>query len=148
MTRQEALELLAVPKIAVGWGGFKPRANHAGNVIGNASLTDRSGIYLPGVTLQVEVRAPIVADRCFYLFTILKRPLGGVPIRAYQLEIVPANKCSHRGASELFGPHEHIGDENEPDAVVVEGVNCGNWANCFDWFKFRTNITLAASPPC
>lgn len=148
MTSQEARALLDRPKIAVGWGGFKPRANHSGNVIGLASLADESGTFLPGLTLQLEVRAPVVVDRCYYLFTILQRPLAGNPFRAYQLEVVPGSKCSHRGETVIFGPHEHLGNEQEPVPVAADGVNCGNWAACFDWFKARSNITLSVSPPC
>ena len=149
MTPQEASLLIAAPKIAVSWTGFKPRSNHVGHILGSAQLTDSNGVYFPGLVLELEVRVPSVTAQCYYLFTIMQRKPQTIPFRAYQLEVVPKAKLSHRGIVDIYGPHEHLGDEAEPDAVSEQSVNCASWSACFDWFKRRTNIQMnTVAAPC
>lgn len=129
---------LALQKRVPRWGGFDKRNNHAGHLIGVSDLIDQSGITLPGYTLQIEVKAPIVADRCLYLFGIL-RMRGAKRRLVYQLEVAPRNKRTHNGAQPIYGPHEHIGN-TKVVAVNHPDVDCSNWHGSLRWFFTRTNI--------
>lgn len=120
------------------WSGFRQRDNHASHVIGVAELIDAKSITLPGYTLQIEVKAPIDSERCLYLFSIMHL-VKGRRIRVYQLEVVPANKRSHNGLTTIYGPHEHLGEE-EPTPVACSDVNCDNWDASLRWFFNRVSV--------
>lgn len=138
LTDQEILELISVPKKAHNWSGLKPRANHVGHLIGSCQITDHSGIFIPGVTIAVEIKAPIITDQCLFLFSIMKL-VGREKRRIYQLEVCPRDKRSHNGDPVIFGPHEHIGAiETIPISEV--GVSCGQWETSVSWFMQRIKI--------
>ena len=139
--------LLATPKLAHNWSGFQKRNNHAGSVIGSAQLSDASNIFIPGITLEIEVKAPVVTARCLFLFTLMRRK-GLVRRRIVQLEVCPVNKRSHNGVTTIYGPHLHIGDD-EPHAVSERGVNCEDWDSALDWFLTRINVSpFVIEKPC
>jgi hypothetical protein len=147
MTESEALQLIAQPKSARNWSGFKRRDNHVGHLIGSAILVDQQEITIPGVTIEIEVKAPIVTSRCLLLFTLRHREGKRRP-RVYQLEVVPGDKRSHNGEVSLYGPHEHF---LELGAVSIQSpeVHCDNWEGCFDWFLKRINIAhFEVERPC
>ena len=131
--------MLQTPKSAIRWTSLTQRTNHAGHLIGVAELVDAQGITLPGLTLQIEVKAPIDCDRCLYLFSIM-RLKNRQRRRAYQLEVAPLGKRTHNGTTAIHGPHEHI-EENEPIAIDHPDVRCDNWAGALAWFFKRTHIT-------
>lgn len=131
--------MIDIPKQAIRWSGFKQRDNHASHVIGVAELVDAQGITLPGYTLQIEVKAPVDSERCLYLFSIMHL-VQRQRVRTYQLEVVPTSKRSHNGLTTIYGPHEHIG-QNEPIAVVSPDVNCDNWCASLRWFFNRVSVT-------
>lgn len=131
--------MINTPKQAIGWSGFKQRHNHAGHVIGVAELVDAQGITLPGLTLQIEVKAAVEVDRCLYLLSIMQL-IKKKRTRAYQLEVAPTSKRTHIGNPNLYGPHEHVGDEDEPTPVVSEDVTCDNWDGVLRWFFNRASI--------
>lgn len=131
--------LLATPKQALRWSGFSPRSNHAGHLVGVAELVDAQGITLPGYTLQIEIKAPVVTARCLFLFSIM-RLHRRQRLRAYQLEVAPRTKRTHNGLQPLYGPHEHLDDE-PPTTVADSGVDCENWPGALRWFFHRTAIT-------
>ncbi len=131
--------ILEMPKTAIRWTGLIKRTNHAGHLIGIAELVDSGGITLPGLTLQIEVKAPIDCERCLYQFSIM-RLKNRQRRRFYQLEVAPLGKRTHNGATTLHGPHEHI-EENEPIAIDHPDVRCENWAGALAWFFRRTHIT-------
>jgi len=127
---------LDVPKIVLNWSGLKPRSNHIGHLVGLGEIAEgRTGITLPGLTVQVEVKAPQDVARCLYLFTVFQLK-AGTRHRAYQLEVAPANKRTHNGDNgPIYGPHEHLYEE--VTAVDHADVNCGNWGGALRWFFFR-----------
>jgi len=130
--------MLNAPKTALRWSGWQPRMNHAGHLIGVADLVDAAGITLPGLTVQIEIKAPILVVSCLYLFSIMQ--LAGKERRpVYQLEVTPAGKRSHNGLVPLYGPHEHVG-ALEPVSVNHPSVNCDDWDGCLGWFFTRTSI--------
>lgn len=131
--------MIDTPKLAIRWSGFRQRHNHAGHVVGVAELTDIQGVTLPGLTLQIEVKAPVSTERCLILFSIMQTvKTKRTPV--YQLEVAPATKRTHNGATVIYGPHEHVGRELEPTAVVNSNVNCDNWANTVVWFFNRVSV--------
>ena len=144
----EILKFAAMPKVAHNWSGFIKRPNHAGSVIGSAQLSDANNIFIPGVTLEIEVKAPIVTTRCLLLFTIMRRK-GAVPRnRVLQLEVCPKDKRSHNGVTVIYGPHFHVGDD-EPTPVDELGVNCDDWEGSLAWFLRRINVQpFAVEKPC
>jgi len=130
--------MLHLPKTAIRWTGLIERSNHAGHLLGVAELVDGNGITLPGITLQIEVKAPAETDRCLYQFSIMqlrhrKRH------RLYQLEVAPRSKRTHNGINPIHGPHEHLGDD-DPAVVTDETVKCDNWTGALHWFFLRTSI--------
>ena len=130
---------LEAPKTVLNWSGLAARANHVGHLVGVGELAEAdTGITIPGLTLQVEVKAPRDVARCLFLFTIFQLK-GGVRLRAYQLEVAPSNKRTHNDvAGAVYGPHEHLGED--VTAIRHEDVNCDNWMGSLQWFFDRTGI--------
>ncbi len=139
--------LIKQKKTAHNWTGLQPRHNHAGSLIGSAQLVDDNGIFIPGLTFVVEVKAPIVATRCLYIFSLMLS-VGKDKKRIYQLEVCPSDKRSHNGSPIIYGPHSHV-LELEVNAVVNSEVDCNNWSGSVDWFMKEVNLTQFAIPqPC
>lgn len=136
---ENALTIMSHPKTIENWTGFIPRTNHAGHIIGTAQLLDDSGIFIPGITMEIELKSAIVTDQCLIQLS-LRQSIAKHRKVVYQLEIAPNNKRSHNGVLPIFGPHEHIGDR-EPSAVMVPGVECQSWDISLKWFYERANIT-------
>ena len=131
-------QVLRERKRAGNWTGFRPKDNHRGLLVGTAILFDAAEISIPGMTLQIELRAGTVVDDCLITFSIFQR-IGLVRHRAYQLEICPIDKLSHNGEESIYGPHEHM-PNGEVRAVRETGVDCSNWQGTLAWFLSRTNI--------
>lgn len=133
-----AFPLIAMPKRAKSWSGWKTRSNHVNHLIGIAELLDSSGVSIPGLTVELEVKAAIVANTCLYIFSIMKlRGRERVPV--YQLEVAARNKRTHNGLTTIYGPHEHVGS-SEPTPIVDTLVDCCSWENCLNWFATRVNL--------
>ncbi|WP_143042984.1 hypothetical protein ABL840_09040 [Variovorax sp. NFACC27] len=130
---------MAAPKTFVQSTSWVVRPNHAGSKVLVAGLLDDQGITIPGLTMRLELKAPIVTDACLFLFSLMLQR-GSMAPRLYQLEVCPAQKRSHMDAKQtLYGPHEHIG--NEVFQLDPSGLNCGNWNSCYQWFVGRCNIS-------
>lgn len=130
--------MIDIPKQALRWSGLKPRSNHAGHLVGVAELTDAQGITLPGYTLQIEIKSPVDAARCLFLFSIM-RLHQKKRLRVYQLEVAPRGKRTHNGPKPIYGPHEHVG-ETDPTPVTDSGVDCENWTGALQWFFNRISV--------
>ncbi|MEJ7804849.1 MAG: hypothetical protein WKG03_02870 [Telluria sp.] len=138
---------MGMPKKAHNWTGFSQRPNQANFHIGTAQLSDLAGVFIPGITLEIEVKTPIVAQRCLMFFTLRQRALGARP-RLYQLEVCPTEKRSHNGDPVIYGPHEHF-LETDVSGVSEIGVNCDDWDGALKWFLSRVNvIDLEVPNPC
>lgn len=131
--------VIDVPKQAIRWSGFKPRHNHAGHLFGVAELADTFGVTIPGLTLQIEIKAPVDSQRCLFLFSVMQL-VQKKRVRTYQLEVAPITKRTHNGKTPIYGPHEHVGDKNEPTPVVSPDVSCDNWSGCLQWFFNRVSV--------
>ncbi|QDD65536.1 hypothetical protein EJD96_15900 [Herbaspirillum seropedicae] len=148
MKAAEALPLIEAQKSISGWAGFQARDNHAGHLIGSAQLIDLNGVYIPGLTLDIEVKQAAVSAQCMFQFSIRYRR-GKMREIVYQLEVVPLAKLSHNGPLKIYGPHEHVGNEDEPTPVLQTDVNCGNWNGCIAWFANRVCVAgLEVENPC
>lgn len=135
----EIAALLAQPKQVLQWRGLARRNNHAGHLMGVGDLADINGITIPGLTMQIELKAPIDAARCLFLFSLMLLQ-ARERRRIYQLEVCPQNKRSHNGKEgPVYGPHEHIGQGVFP--VADPKVSCDNWAGALQWFFAKTHIT-------
>lgn len=147
ITEDEGRLIAAMPKRALDALAWEPRPNHAGNVFCHSVIVDREGVTIPGVTVVLEARAPLLVQSCFYLFTLYKS-VAGQRRRAYQLEVVPAGRRSHNGPSgPLYGPHEHFGEA--AFRVTDPSVACTNWPNCLAYFLQQANLDpLTVSSPC
>lgn len=130
--------MLGVEKVAHYWTGFERRQNQANFLIGTAQLSDVSGVFIPAVTLEIEVKPPVVVDRGLVLFSLRKRELGK-RTRVYQLEVCPADKRSHNGDPIIYGPHEHFLEE-EASAITEKDVSYDDWDSSFRWFLRRVNV--------
>jgi len=102
---------------------------------------DKSGVILPGLTLQHEIKPPIVVDRCLYEFGLFLLQCG-VRRRVYQLNVSPVDKRSHNGPrGALYGPHEHVGNQVLP--IDDPDIACGRPDVAFAFYCNR--ISLASS---
>jgi hypothetical protein len=138
---------MSAPKTAQNWSDFKKRDNHAGHIIGVAQITDPDGVFIPGLTLEIEVKATIVSPQCLFQFS-LRQKRGKLKEVVYQLEVTPQDKRSHNGLTPIYGPHEHIGD-SEPRPVTSSSVNCDDWDGCLAWFLGQINVSgFQAERPC
>ena len=120
---------------------WQQRNNHTGHVICIAQLIDGDGIIQPGLTVELEMKAPVFAERCYYLFSMFRLEHGKRK-RLYQLEVQPQGKRTHNAVIPIYGPHEHLGDE-EPIAVTDTTVTCDNWAAGWLYFCSQTGIVHA-----
>lgn len=140
-------DVIGKSKIAHNWSGLAVRSNHAGSLIGSAQLAGADGVFLSGITMVVEVKAPIISNECLFLFSIM-RLTGKQRMRVYQLEVCPSAKRSHNGDPVLYGPHEHLVNQ-EPSAIVETSVTCNNWDGCLVWFMRRINLKhFEIARPC
>ena len=139
--------IAGTPKSAADELLWAERKNHVTHKFCISVLTDASGATIPGLTLVFEVKAPIHVNACLYQFTVLKLT-HGLRQRAYQLEVLPREKCGHRGLSgAINGPHEHVGEAVY--AVDDPTVSCMDWAGCLAWFCTRCNLAKPIiEPPC
>lgn len=137
------LEAIARPKLTLRSPIWTPRSNHAGHLIATADLIDDSFATIPGLTVQFEVKAPVVVDSCLYLFSIMRlrsnSPRSPQRRPILQLEVAPYAKRTHNGTPPIYGPHLHVADD-EPVAVDVAAVHCGGWSTSLQWFLQRANI--------
>ena len=140
LTKSHALQILAQPKFCAASLSWAARSNHIGLLLASAQPEDETGAIMPGLTFQLEVKRPIVVDRCQYEFGLFVLE-NGVRRRAYQLNVTPLNKRSHNAASgPLYGPHEHIGDSVQ--VVADPNIQCGQLGVAFQFFCQKINLTF------
>ena len=140
LPKSQALRVLAQPKLCAAKLTWADRSNHIGLLLATAQPEDETGAIIPGLTLQLEVKRPVVVDRCQYEFGMFLLE-HGVRRRVYQLNVTPRDKRSHNGVSgPIYGPHEHIGDSVE--AVTDPDIQCGQLDVAFQLFCRRTNLTF------
>ncbi len=138
-----AQQLMATPKwcgVALNW---TERDNHAGLLLATAQPEDATGAILPGMTLQLVVKRPIVVDRCLYEFGLFQLEQG-VRRRVYQLNVSPADKRSHNSpGGALYGPHEHVGDQVR--SVTDPDIVCGRLDVAFAFYCRQINLTFTGT---
>ncbi len=103
-----------------------------------ADLLDSSFTTIPGYTIQLEVKAPVIVDSCLYLFSVM-RHRAKVRRPVFQLEVAPEGKRTHNGTPPIYGPHLHCGDA-EPTPIQHPNVHCGSWASSLEWFLEQARI--------
>lgn len=144
ISEEEALCLMAVPKRLPTGLEWRPRHNHAGHQALSCQFEDEDGALIPRLTLVIEIKAPVVVDRCLYLFTLLNFQRGARH-RAYQLEVAPQTRRTHNSITEtIYGPHEHIGTEC---VRPVCNVCCGEFEGAFTFFAQKCAIALPHNLP-
>lgn len=140
LTKSHALQILAQPKFCAASLLWADRNNHVGLLIATAQPEDDTGAIIPGLTLQLEVKRPIIVDRCQYELGVFLLEQG-VRRRVYQLNVTPHDKRSHNGLSgAICGPHEHVGDSVE--VVADPNIQCGQLEVAFLSFCRRINLTF------
>jgi hypothetical protein len=85
VSHDQALQLMALPKLCSASLAWSERDNHVGLLLASAQPEDETGAILPGLTLQFEIKRPIVVDRCLYEFGLFLLE-HGVRRWVYQLE--------------------------------------------------------------
>lgn len=141
VSHDQALQLMAMPKLCSASLAWSQRDNHVGLLLASAQPEDETGAILPGLTLQLEIKRPIVVDRCLYELGLFLLE-HGVRRRVYQLNVSPANKRSHNGPlGPMYGPHEHVGNRVYP--IDDPDVACGRLDVAFDFFCRRINLTFS-----
>ena len=68
VSHDQALQLMAVLKLCSTSLVWSHRDNHVGLLLALTQPEDESRAILPGLTLQLEIKRPIVVDRCLYEF--------------------------------------------------------------------------------
>ena len=110
LVHDQALQVMASRKLCSMSLAWSERDNHVGLLLASAQPEDETGAILPGLTLQFEIKRPIVVDRCLYEFGLFLLE-HGVRRRVYQSNVSPADKRSHNGPQgPICGPHEHLGN--------------------------------------
>lgn len=133
-------EILLVPKSVLQRPVWVQRSNHAGHIVAVTSLLDAAYVTIPGYTIQLEVKSPVIVDSCLYLFSVMRhhaktrRPV-------FQLEVAPEDKRTHNGTPPIYGPHLHC-EGTEPEPVRHPEVHCGSWAGSLKWFLEQARIEL------
>lgn len=143
VSEERAREIMAVTKYCDASLEWAERKNHAGSLMAVSQVEDDTGALIPGLTIQLEMKRPIVVDRCYYDLGLFLLD-AGVRRRVYQLNVTPLDKRSHNGVNQvLFGPHEHIG------ALVVgvtaPGIQCGEIHAAFAFYSQRINLRFTGT---
>lgn len=81
-------QLMAFPKLCNVTLTWSERDNHAGLLLATAQPEDTTGAILPGMTLQLVVKRPLVVDRCLYELGLFQLD-HGTRRRVYQLNETP-----------------------------------------------------------
>jgi hypothetical protein len=143
LNHDQALQLMALPKLCSASMVWSERDNHVGLMLASVQPEDESGAILPGLTLQLEIKRPIVADRCLYEFGLFLLEYG-VRRRVYQLNVSPADKRSHNGLlGPMYGPHEHVGNRVLP--IDDPDVACGRPDVAFAHYCRRINLAFSGT---
>jgi hypothetical protein len=143
LPRAHALVALALPKycdIDLQWS---VRSNQINILQATAQPEDDTGALIPGLTIQLEIKRAIVADRCLYELGLFKFD-SGMRRRAYQLNVCPPDKRSHNDRLTglvVYGPHEHVGDG--VDAISDPAIQCGALELAFQLFCQRINLSFS-----
>lgn len=137
----EAENLIALAKVVNVDLALSPRKNHAGYLIASARVEDEFGATIPGMTVEIEAKAPLLIDACrntVSLF-VLRR---AVKWRVHQIEIQPSGKRSHNELGKtIYGPHEHRGDKAQP--LHDTNVSCDtSLGDLFALLCLRSNISF------
>ena len=139
----QARLVMATPKMCGNALVRSERENHVGLLLATAQPEDDTGAILPGMTLQLVVKRPIVVDRCLYELGLFLLE-NGVRRRVYQLNVSPADKRSHNSlGGALYGPHEHIGDQVQ--SVTAPGIVCGRLDVAFAFYCQRINLAFSGT---
>lgn len=143
VSHDQALQLMTQPKLCTAVLVWSERDNHVGLLLASAQPEDATGAILPGLTLQFEIKRPIVVERCLYEFGLFLLD-HGVRRRVYQLSVSPADKRSHNSPmGPMYGPHEHVGNQVLP--IVEPDVACGRPEVAFGYYCRRINLTFTGS---
>ena len=143
VSHDQALQLMAIPKLCSVSLAWSERDNHMGLLLASAQPEDETGAILPGMTLQLIVKRPVVVDRCLYEFGLFQLEQG-VRRRVYQLNVSPANKRSHNGPlGPIYGPHEHVGNQVQP--ITDPDVACGRLDVAFAFYCRWINLAFSGT---
>jgi len=143
LNHEQALQLMALPKLCNASLVWSERDNHVGLMLASAQPEDETGAILPGLTLQLEIKRPIVVDRCLYEFGLFLLE-HGIRRRVYQLNVSPADKRSHNGPlGPMYGPHEHVGNRVLP--IDDPDVACGHPDVTFAYYCRRINLVFSGA---
>ena len=144
LSRVEAEPLIALKKILRGDIELKARKNHAGYLQAILRPEDDLGATVPGMTIEVETKAPLLVDACRTTATLFVLRQG-VKWRVHQIEVQPPHKRTHNGVGgALYGPHAHRGDATLPLEDVT--LSCQTPLDeFFAVFCERSNISFDGS---
>lgn len=143
VSHDQALQLMALPKLCSASLAWSERDNHVGLLLASAQPEDETGAILPGLTLQFEIKRPIVVDRCLYEFGLFLLE-HGVRRRVYQLNVSPSDKRSHNGPlGPMYGPHEHVGNQVLP--IDDPDVACGRPDVAFAYYCCRISLVFSGA---
>jgi hypothetical protein len=132
LSHDQALQLMALPKLCNASLVWSERDNHVGLMLASAQPEDETGAILPGLTLQLEIKRPVVVDRCLYEFGL------------FLLNVSPADKRSHNGPlGPMYGPHEHVGNRVLP--IDDPDVACGHPDVAFAYYCRRINLAFSGA---
>lgn len=143
VSHDQARQLMALPKLCSASLAWSERDNHVGLLLASAQPEDETGAILPGLTLQFEIKRPIVVDRCLYEFGLFLLE-HGIRRRVYQLNVSPPDKRSHNGPlGPMYGPHEHVGNRVLP--IDDPDVACGHPDVAFSYYCRRINLVFSGA---
>lgn len=140
LPKSQALLVLAQLKFCAANLVWADRSNHSGLLLATAQPEDDTGAIIPGLTMQLEIKRPIIVNRCQYELGLFLLE-NGTRRRVYQLNVTPRDKRSHNQTSgPLYGPHEHVGDSVQ--TISDPDIQCGELEVAFKLFCDKANITF------
>jgi hypothetical protein len=143
VSHDQAIQLMAQPKLCSASLVWSERDNHVGLLLASAQPEDETGAILPGLTLQFEIKRPIVVDRYLYEFGLFLLE-HGVRRRVYQLNVSPADKRSHNNPlGPIYGSHEHVG--NQVFSVEDPDIASGRPEVAFAYYCRRINLDFSGA---
>jgi hypothetical protein len=139
LTEEEVASALALSKTMIGDLDWNEKPSNSAFLEATSLLFDDTGATVPGLTVELRVRAGIYPEDCRFDFSLFQVK-GSRRMRAYQINVRPVNKPSHTepNGEIWYGSHHHFGERAE--IILDTGLGCDHHEKWFKLFLKNANI--------
>jgi len=139
----KAKPIIDLPKFCnqnLVWG---TKANQNSFLQATSALDDAEGATIPGLTIQLEVKKPILVATYHFELGLFKLSHNGIRERVYQLNVTPMHRRSHNDKKHpIYGPHIHHGC----DLTFAASKSLGDDLNkAFELYCADINLSFTAN---